>query len=278
MEAFARAPESRGKGGRRRVLLLACAILALLSSTLLLALRWPRFILLAGHLHAAVLGHPYFSVREVKVSGGEKIGGGEVLRLAGLSEGMSVWEIDPRRIEEKVRSHPWVRRVTVRRELPHRIVIEIEERAARGIAVLGRLYYVDSEGVVFKPVEEGEGVDYPFLTGLEQAGLTSHAASTRQRMQEVLRLADLLGPGLTLSQIHFRPDGGVVLYPTSYAVALHMGWGDWQEKLQRLEQVLAEWRGREKRLAALDLSFRDQVVARLKRDQGMKGLEEGTGV
>jgi hypothetical protein len=43
-----------------------------------------------------------------------------------------------------------------------------------------------------------------------------------------------------------------------------MGWGDWEEKLDRLERVLKMWRGREGSLAALDLNFAGQVVARTK--------------
>jgi len=56
-----------------------------------------------------------------------------------------------------------------------------------------------------------------------------------------------------------------VLYGSGLPIALHMGWGDWQEKIQRLDRVLALWKGHEERLASLDMSFRDQVVARLRR-------------
>jgi hypothetical protein len=43
---------------------------------------------------------------------------------------------------------------------------------------------------------------------------------------------------------------------------LHMGWGDWDGKLQRLDRVLQLWKGHEDRLIALDASFRDRVVVR----------------
>jgi hypothetical protein len=48
-------------------------------------------------------------------------------------------------------------------------------------------------------------------------------------------------------------------------MALRMGWGDWEDKLARLERLLALWKGNEARLASLDVSFRDQIVARLRR-------------
>ena len=40
----------------------------------------------------------------------------------------------------------------VRREFPRRVVIEVEEREAKAIAALGKLYYVDRDGYIFKPV------------------------------------------------------------------------------------------------------------------------------
>jgi len=46
---------------------------------------------------------------------------------------------------------------------------------------------------------------------------------------------------------------------------MRLGSGDWDAKLQQLGRVLALWKGHEERLASLDVSFKDQVVARLKR-------------
>ena len=37
--------------------------------------------------------------------------------------------------------------------------------------------------------------------------------------------------------------------------------------LERMDRLLSLWKGNEERLASLDMSFRDQVVARLRRVQ-----------
>ena len=74
-----------------------------------------------------------------------------------------------------------------------------------------------------------------------------------------------------LSEIHFDESGRLVVYTTAFPVALKMGWGEWDAKLKRLDRVLALWKGNEERLASLDLSFNDQVVARLRKVQGLQG-------
>ena len=148
-------------------------------------------------------------------------------------------------------------------------MIEVEEREAKGIVVLGRLYYVDADGLVFKEVGEGEKTDFPMLTGLKQGDLASQNHAIRQKIREALKVADMMREGsLALSEIHFSAHGGLVLYPMVYPIPVHVGWGDWQGKLERLERVLPMWNGKEARLASLDVSFRDQVVAKLRKAGG----------
>lgn len=188
------------------------------------------------------------------------------MAMAGLNHGMNLWRIDPRNIETKVARNPWVKRVWVRREFPRRVVIEVQERVAKGIVVLSKLYYVDADGFLFKEVGDGESVDYPLLTGLQREELLSESQSIRQKIQDALKLNDLIAKSpLAVSEINFRSREGLVLYPMAHPVAVHMGWGDWEGKLRRLERVLALWEGKEESLASLDVSFRDQVVVRIRK-------------
>ena len=256
-----------GKSWRPWRLLWVTAMVSFLSTPIWL-IDWPVVAQLATDLRDALVEHSYFSVREIKVNGGARVGGSEIVALAGLSHGMNIWKIDPRAIEGKVQRHLWVKQVMVRREFPHRVVIEVQERVPRGVVVLGKLYYVDADGLVFKEVEEGEQVDLPFLTGLKQEELLSDNHSSRQRIQKALKVDDFLRRrSLSLSEIHFSLGERAVLYPVGYAVPVTMGWDDWQDKLERLERVMSEWRGKENRLVSLDLSFRDRVVARVRKSK-----------
>ena len=215
-----------------------------------------------------IVESPYFAVREIQVRGGEQFGGQEIVALAGLQQGMNMWRIEPAAIEKKIAKHPWVRRALVRREFPRRVVIEIEERIPKAIVAMGKLYYVDSDGVVFKEVGAGESVQFPLLTGLGPHELGSRDAAVRAKIQDAVRLSDLMSKDAhTISEVHFEAQDRVILYTTAYPLALHMGWGDWENKVRRVERVLTLWKGQEERLITLDASFGDQVVARVRRRQ-----------
>jgi cell division septal protein FtsQ len=220
----------------------------------------------ADSLRDFVVENPYFSVREIQVRGGDKVSGNEIVTIAGLRQGMSIWKIELAGIEEKIAKHPWVRRVLVRREFPSRIIIDVEERTPRAIVVIRKLYYVDSDGTVFKEVTAGENVKFPLLTGLRAEDVMTANPAVRRRIQDAMRLAEMMAQrSHSLSEIHFDAPDRLVVYTTTYPVALHMGWGEWDEKLDRMERLLALWKGHEERLTSLDMSFRNQVVARLRR-------------
>jgi len=265
--------DNRKRNARRvRRTLIWLGAVAILSILGVAAYRWHV------PLTAAVAAAPayffensYFFVREIQVRGGEKVGGDEIVAMAGLRQGMNIWKIDPGAIERKVAKHPWVRRVLVRRDFPRRVVIEVEERAPKAIVALGQLYYVDADGVIFKEVGAGESVNFPLLTGLRAEQLARTNPRLRGKIQDAVRLGDLMAKdSRTLSEIHFDESGRLVVYTTAFPVALKMGWGDWDAKLKRLDRVLALWKGNEERLASLDMSFNDQVVARLRKIRGLR--------
>ena len=250
---------------RRRLYLMGS--IALFFVLALAVYRWQRPLTTAAQsARAFVVDNPYFAVREIQVRGSEKVGGSEIVAMAGLKHGMNMWKIEPTSIEKKIAKHPWVRGVLVHREFPRRVVIDVEERTPKAIVALGKLYYVDSDGVIFKEVSADESVKFPLLTGFRAEELSGSNPVNRKRIQDAIRLGELMAKDAhTLSEIHFDAPDRLVVYTTAYPIAFQMGWGDWDNKLKRLDHVLNLWKGNEDRLASLDVSFRDQVVARLRQ-------------
>jgi len=266
LKVYRRDNRKKDQGRWRRAFLLAGGVLGIILLGFVAYRVSGPVVIAAVSLREFILESQYFSVREIQVRGADKVSGDEVIAMAGLRRGMSIWSIDLASIEKKIRRHPWVRRVFVRREFPRRVIIDVEERTPKAIVAMRKLYYVDSDGVVFKEVGPGENVKFPLLTGLRPEQITAPDPATRKRIQDALRLSEMMVQrSHSLSEIHFAKPDRLVVYTTAYPIALHMGWGDWPEKLTRMERLLTLWKGNEERLAALDMGFRDQVVARLRR-------------
>jgi cell division protein FtsQ len=265
---FSKNNRRRAAGGWKRWLC-GVATAAVVCSMAAALYQW------GGHVRDAlktarvfVLESPYFSVREIQVRGGQRSRGGELVAMAGLKHGMSIWNIDPTAIEKKFAKHPWVRSVVVRREFPRRVLIQIEERQPKAILAMGKLYYVDSDGVVFTEVSAGDKLGLPIITGLRPEQLTARDPRLRGRLKEALRLGELMAVDQhKLSEIHFSAPERVVLYTTAYPTALHMGWGDWADKVGRVKRIFSLWKGHEERLASMDVSFDGQAVVRIRHAQ-----------
>ena len=155
------------------------------------------------------LAHPYFAIREVKVLGVEKVKGADIVVMSGLGPHTRIWSIDPVELEERVRRHPWVKSVLIRRELPARLVITIEEWTPGAIVALDKLYYVADDGVIFKALDEEDSVDFPFITGLRAAELPPEEPGTREKLSEAVIFGRAVErTALGLSEIRFQPGGG----------------------------------------------------------------------
>jgi hypothetical protein len=172
-----------------------------------------------------------------------------------------------------------IRTARVRRHLPHRVAIQIREerplaivdagpRALRGEPATGEraLYYVGAHGRLFAPVGDADALDFPYLTGLDEAdlvGRTGFGPRAVRRALNLLRLLERRPTGLgPLSEVHLDRRRGLTLHPNRPAVPIELGWTDFDTKLERLPRVLAQWAGREAEIVAVSLLFDDEVVVR----------------
>lgn len=212
--------------------------------------------------------HPYFAVREVVVRGQRRLSADRVRALAGIETGMSVWAVDGDAAEARLRAEPWLRSAVVRRDIPHRVVIQVREQ--RPVAILApedrkQAYYVAGHGSIFATVAPGDPTDFPYLSGLRAADIEAGDAFGLRAIRRALGLLRVAtrSPGVgTISEVLVDRTRGLTLLPVRPAVPIEFGWGAFAGKLARLGPALAQWAGRESELAGVCLLFDDEVVVR----------------
>ena len=187
-------------------------------------------LLVAGGLVALgagarwLLTTPRFAVAGVEVRGASRVPAEQILAAAGIEPGASIFRVDTGGVVGRVEALPEIRRADLVRELPNRVVITVEER---------------------RPFTLVEPVQAP--------GPKARAAIA------LIRALLRSGSGLTaeISEIDMSRRDGPVLY-TVDGVEVRLGAEEWEERLARLEGVLAQVATQDVR--AVDLRFRDQVV------------------
>lgn len=160
-------------------------------------------------------GHAFFKIEDVVVKGAGRLEPSEVVAVAGVREGTSIWWISETNISKRLLLIPAVASVSVSRRLPATVVIEIREREPAAYLVCGETYWVvDREGVVFdtaRSLESGR----PVVTGVpddeivagSQLGCPARAAS----LQDFLAAHGSL-PDLYVAELNLEDPEAMLLY------------------------------------------------------------------
>jgi cell division protein FtsQ len=222
------------------------------------------FLVSVGLASYWALTSPRFAVTAVEVRGASRVPPQRILEVSGIVHGANLWRIDPQVVRARLEELPEIRRADVVRELPNRVSIVVEERRPFTLVHAGRLHWLDEEGRVLGEESHAVAPEVPVISGLSEDELASMRTAPGPRARQAITLIRaLLRTGSSLaseiSEIDMSRPEGPVLY-TVDGVEVRLGSEEWEERLARLEGVLAQVATQD--VNGVDLRFRDQVVLR----------------
>jgi cell division protein FtsQ len=192
-----------------------------------------------------VVASPRFAVREVRVNETTRVREEDVLAVAAVAPGDRLLSIDTDAVAARLASHPWIAAVRVRRELPSVLAIDVTERSAAAVAVLGGLYLLDESGHPFKRATLDEADGLVSLTGISRLQYSAFRDASAAAYREALAILDeYRSPDSSkarppLSEIHIDPHYGFSLVLYDGGAEIRLGRGDYTDKLERLDRILA---------------------------------------
>ena len=205
-----------------------------------------------------------FAVVAVEVRGASRVPPQRILEASGIVHGQNLWRIDPERVRGRLEEMPEIRRADVIRELPNRVAIVVEERRPFTLVHAAKLHWLDEDGRVLGDETRAVNTEVPVISGLSEEELVTMRTSPGPRARAAIALIRALlrtGSALAseISEIDMSRAEGPVLY-TVDGVEVRLGTEEWDERLARLEGVLAQVASQD--VNGVDLRFRDQVVLR----------------
>ncbi|MDH5672045.1 MAG: FtsQ-type POTRA domain-containing protein [Myxococcales bacterium] len=213
-----------------------------------------------------------FATTEIVVDGHSRLEREEVLGAAGLALGQNAFEVGPEDAANALEAHPWVLEAKVQRRLPGNFRIELEEREAVALLVLEQTFLVGDDGSVFKPLEPGDPIDLPVVTGVDAERFRGDLKFRRALLVSVVALLhDYRDAGLwrrePIAEIHVEDSAHLSLYVGEDALLVRLGARPFREKLRRLRGILDEMKRDKARPAYVFLDNRrrpDRVTVRLR--------------
>jgi cell division protein FtsQ len=216
---------------------------------------------MAGAVHW-VATSPRFAVTGIEVQGASRVPVSRILAAAGIPPGANLWTLDTRAVVGRIEAMPEISRADLVREAPNRLTIVVEERRPFTLVHAGRLHWMDEEGRVLGEEARAVAPEVPVISGLSEDELRSMRTAPGPKARAAIALIRaLLRSGSTLtaeiSEIDMSRAEGPVLY-TVDGVEVRLGSEEWDERLARLEGVLAQVATED--INGVDLRFKDQVV------------------
>ena len=96
-----------------------------------------------------VTGGSSFYLREIEVNGIVHTSKRGIISEIGIVDPVNIFEIDKKKVIERILSLPWVKSATIRIKLPDTLQIHIKERNPFSVIQIGKhRYYVDPDGII----------------------------------------------------------------------------------------------------------------------------------
>jgi cell division protein FtsQ len=215
-----------------------------------------------------VLGAPALQVSRITMRGNERLSKGEVLALLDGLRGRNIVTVDLAEWQTRLLASPWVARAHLRRVLPGRIDVELDERRPIGLARLaGALYMVDATGVVIDEYGPNYAdLDLPLVDGLAarpgdavsavdeaRAHLAARVIAALERRPDIAKRVSLID----VSDAH----DAVVMLEHDTAL-LRLGEDEFVNRIQQYLDVLPALREQVNEIDYVDLRFDDRLYVR----------------
>ncbi|MEO5363583.1 MAG: FtsQ-type POTRA domain-containing protein [Magnetococcus sp. DMHC-8] len=210
--------------------------------------------LLVGLIVAAVFGWRevnkpgWFPLQEMRIAGLVNTPVAQASEAVGVEKGANLLGVNPRTMQVRLESLPWIRSVHVKRQFPSTLSVRVVEKVAVGmVREDDRLFLVDEYGVNIKPLEKSDPLMLPIIV----------SAPSEEKAAQVVWLINLLARHAWLqgriSEAVSAPGGRWTLY-TKQGVRLLLS--------RRTDQELALLKRLQDQYAILDRKIR-QVELRI---------------
>ncbi len=108
-----------------------------------------------------------FKIQQVKIISEWPLTISEVQSWLPILEGKSLLQVKPEEIIASLKQRPWIEHVTIKKQYPDRLWIEVETKRPRALSVIkGIAYFIDPNGNVIEKARPRilKALDVPFLT------------------------------------------------------------------------------------------------------------------
>jgi cell division protein FtsQ len=214
-----------------------------------------------------VLVSPYFSVKNIVVTGNAAVPKEDIIKLTGIEPGQNIFKLNLVKVQYQIKENPLFDKVCVKRCLPDKVEIQVEERrSAAFLNIKGDFYLVSESGVIFKKLSSVIYENLPIITNvnLKNIILGSETNSFELNMGlKVIKDIKSVQPELLacISEINAGSADEIIVY-TNNGIKIKVDQNTDKSKWLRVNKVISAAKMEKIPVGYVDMRYNKQIVLR----------------
>jgi cell division septal protein FtsQ len=214
-----------------------------------------------------------FTVEKIVITGNKRITEREILKRSGLKEGQSSIFFFEKQIEDEILKNPWIRKVSVHKDFPKKVTIEVREEDVYCIVLSegGKPLYMSRTGRILGSGNFDLGLDFPVLIGdgIEDPKLLEEALEILElsKNSAVLEWDDI-------SEVQLNSIYGITVF-TNDSRRIEFDRDDIVEKWDKAERIMRYSRSLGLEESYINVSSGSMGVVDFKRHAVKPGAQDG---
>ncbi len=221
-----------------------------------------------------------FAVRGIDVVGCKHLQPADVEKAVRQHIPGSLLRVDLAQLRERLEKEPWIRRCEIRRVLPSRLKIYIEERTPSVIAEIGgALELLDRNGILLDAYDSSYGkLDVPVFSGLSgdsASAYAAHQAENSSRVRVGVQLLTELAQGSSdltrmISEIDLSDPDNVKIMLVDDTAEIYLGDRDFLKRFQALMERYDDAKAQYGEMTSVNLRYFPEIIYNPKNPPNVK--------
>ncbi|AOT68459.1 cell division protein FtsQ/DivIB [Geosporobacter ferrireducens] len=199
-----------------------------------------------------------FCIKTVEVSGNVLLSQEEIIHASGITLGNQIYKEKIKNVEIGLTQHPYIKFVEVKRKLPNKILIQIEERTeAAAIPFMGAYVFIDENGMILKSeLDSGnlkiiQGLEFDHF--MEGEPLEVKDPEKLRKALEIVKYIDRME--ISIKNIDVSQSKNYVIRLTDTLICRVGEGNNIDYKLRALEKILLDLKSKDITRGVIDISY-----------------------
>lgn len=216
-------------------------------------IKWTAILLIiiGGIIFALV--SPLFNIKEIQVVNNNLITTETIVSLSQLQENQNIFKFNKNKVEKEIKTNPYIESVNIKRKIPNKVEISIEERKRNfNVEFLNGYAYINNQGYILEISEQK--LDLPVIQGIsteqeqivEGNRLNTEDLEKLETVIKIFNISQKYDLDKKISGINIENKNNYIIYMDEEKKTIYLGnESNLSNKMLYLSPILQETQGKE---------------------------------